>query len=72
MKKILALLMTFILAMGLASCGSGGSEAGELTGEASEIKLPEAIDYITDMKEMCIRDRYGTSRQVQWRRCNRH
>lgn len=31
MKKILALLMTFILAMGLASCGSGGSEAGELT-----------------------------------------
>ena len=50
MKKILALLMTFILAMGLASCGSGGSEAGELTGEASEIKLPEAIDYITDMK----------------------
>ena len=44
MKKILALLMTFILAMGLASCGSGGSEAGELTGEASEIKLPEAID----------------------------
>ena len=50
MKKILAMLMTFILIMGLASCSSDGSEAGELTKEASEIKLPEAIDYITDMK----------------------
>lgn len=50
MKKILAMLMTFILIMGLASCGSDGSEAGELTKAASEIKLPEAIDYITDMK----------------------
>ena len=50
MKKILAMLMTFILIMGLAGCGSDGSEAGELTKAASEIKLPEAIDYITDMK----------------------
>ena len=49
MKKTLALFMTFILAMGLTGCGSDGSEAGELTKAASEIKLPEAIDYITDM-----------------------
>ncbi len=50
MKKILTLFMTFILITGLTGCGQDDSETGSSGREASEVKLPKEIDYITDMK----------------------
>ena len=50
MKKIITLFMTFILITGLTGCGRDDSETESSGREASEIKLPKEIDYITDMK----------------------